>query len=263
MNTKQEPISLPYTSGSILSMVLDIAEKMLICGAEINRVEDTIYRICSAYGAEHIEAFTIPSLITAEITLPNGDHSSMVRRVYYSENNLARIEELNALSREICESPIDPKEAKIRAEQTKYQHKYSKAFRYLGAMLATSSFTLFFGGNGFDMIATSIVAFVMTFYDFHKVKKFNRLLNILIPAFIGGSLSILLVKAGVGQNLDKVMIGSIMLLIPGIALGNSIRDLLCGDVISGAVRFLHSILLASAIALGYFTSIALFGGLVL
>ena len=173
------------------------------------------------------------------------------------------IEELNALSREICASPIDPKEVKARVEQTKYQHKYTKTFRYLGAMLATSSFTLFFGGNGFDMVATAIIAFVMTFYDFHKVKKFNRLLNTLIPAFIGGSLSILLVKIGLGQNLDKVMIGSIMLLIPGIALGNSIRDLLCGDVISGAVRFLHSILLAAAIALGYFTSIALLGGLVL
>lgn len=41
-------------------------------------------------------------------------------------------------------------------------------------------------------------------------------------------------------NLDKVMIGDIMLLIPGIAMTNAIRDIIMGDTVSGTMRLVES-----------------------
>ena len=76
------------TTEYMLCLALDIGEGMLKCGAEINRVEDTIERICTAYGAVHIEIFAIPSVIIAAIRMANGDYSSQVRRVKKIENNL-------------------------------------------------------------------------------------------------------------------------------------------------------------------------------
>ena len=35
--------------GQLLSAALDLGEQMLICGGEVNRVEDTICRLCKAY----------------------------------------------------------------------------------------------------------------------------------------------------------------------------------------------------------------------
>ena len=57
------------------------------------------------------------------------------------------------------------------------------------------------------------------------------------------------------------MIGNIMLLIPGMALTNSIRDLLCGDIVAGLLRLVESLLIALAIAAGYSIPLILLGGI--
>ena len=59
---------------------------------------------------------------------------------------------------------------------------------------------------------------------------------------------------------DKIMIGDIMLLIPGIAMTNSIRNILVGNTISGIMRLIESLLWAGALACGYMTAIWFFGG---
>ena len=58
-----------------------------------------------------------------------------------------------------------------------------------------------------------------------------------------------------------VMIGTIMILIPGIAFGNSIRDIFNGDIISGSLKLFNSIVLAVAIAFGFSVSLLWFGGI--
>ena len=60
---------------------------------------------------------------------------------------------------------------------------------------------------------------------------------------------------------DKVLIGISMLLIPGIMLTNSIRDILLGDIISGSLRLVEAILMAATIALGIMAAIWLLGGI--
>ena len=49
----------------------------------------------------------------------------------------------------------------------------------------------------------------------------------------------------------SISIGNIMLLIPGIALTNSIRDMFSGDTISGLLRFTEALVLSVVIALGF------------
>jgi len=56
------------------------------------------------------------------------------------------------------------------------------------------------------------------------------------------------------------MIGDIMLLIPGIALTNALRDLFVGDTISGILRLLEAVLQAGIIACGFALAI-LTGGM--
>ena len=68
---------------------------------------------------------------------------------------------------------------------------------------------------------------------------------------------------GIGDHVDKIMIGGIMLLIPGIAMTNSIRDMLIGDIVTGLLRFVNSVLIAGAIACGFALPLILMGGGVL
>ena len=50
-----------------------------------------------------------------------------------------------------------------------------------------------------------------------------------------------------------------MLLIPGIALTNAIRDLFSGDLVSGLLRFAEALMLAATVALGFVLAARLFG----
>ena len=58
---------------------------------------------------------------------------------------------------------------------------------------------------------------------------------------------------------DKMSIGVIMLLIPGAALTNAVRDMLVGHTISGLLRLAESLLLALMLAIGFGSAIYLFG----
>ena len=68
-----------------------------------------------------------------------------------------------------------------------------------------------------------------------------------------------LVKIGIGIHPDKIMIGNIMLVIPGIQLTNSLRDMINGDMISGLLNMSEALLKAIAVAMG-FAIILIFGG---
>ena len=69
----------------LLRLTLDVGEGMLKCGAEISRIEDTVERICYAYGAAHVEVFTITSVIVAEVRMEDGAYSSQIRRVLQAD----------------------------------------------------------------------------------------------------------------------------------------------------------------------------------
>ena len=65
---------------------------------------------------------------------------------------------------------------------------------------------------------------------------------------------------GIGNSPEKIMIGNIMLLIPGIAFTTSLRDLINGDTISGLIGLIEAIVKAIAIAIGFAAVLVQFGG---
>ena len=63
-----------------------------------------------------------------------------------------------------------------------------------------------------------------------------------------------MVRLGAGAHLDKILIGCIMLTIPGISITYAMRDMLLGESITGLFRFLESLLIAASIAGGFLLS---------
>ena len=89
------------TAAQVVRVAMDIGEKMIICGAEANRVEDTITRICKAYGADRVDVFSITSYISTTIT-SGEEKATESRRIHSYSNDLDKLEYLNAVSRYIC-----------------------------------------------------------------------------------------------------------------------------------------------------------------
>lgn len=245
----------------LLQAILDVAEEMLVCGAEVARVEDSITRMCDAYGCTRTNAFIITSNIQVTTESPEGKILTQIRRIVRNDTNFDRLDYLNDLSRYICANKPNVEELIEKYEEVMNRKPLPIWLEYVGAILAASSFCVFFGGTWFDGLATMILAVVITAVTrfLSKIEE-NQLAKTFITSLIAGFLAIILVGLGIGDHTDKLMIGGIMLLIPGIALINSVRDMLTGDVVSGLFRLLNALLTAICIAIGFALTIILTGG---
>ena len=244
---------------NILRISLDIGEGLLRSGAEIHRVEVAIERICKAYGASHVEVFSIHSLIIASVRLPDGSYSSQNRRVLNVSNHLLCLERYNSLLRKLCASPLPFEQVDEEIREIKKKSKYPLALTVLGNMLAASGFAVLFGGSLRDAGAAALIGLIVTFLAQIKTQYFNDTTKTLFLSFVSGMLTCLSVMVGVGENMDMIAIGTIMLLVPGLWLGNATRDLLYGDTLAGTVKTVHACITAIMIAIGYAIAISLLG----
>ncbi|MDD3164973.1 MAG: threonine/serine exporter family protein [Oscillospiraceae bacterium] len=235
-----------------LRQAMDIGEQMLISGAEIGRVEDSVERICKARGAERVDVFTITSSMIVTVYDQTAGAFTQTRRIRQQGYDLNRLECLNALSREICADALTLDQAQNRLfwiGKTKQQTFRQQVLLYA---LISGSFSLFFGGSWRDAVAAALIGMFLRGCDaVLQQKNTNAFLQTFLCSFLGGLLAGFSVWIGFGQAADKISIGNIMLLIPGIALTNSIRDMFSGDMISGLLRSMNALLLAVVIALGF------------
>lgn len=235
----------------VLCTALDIGEHLLKNGAEVSRVEDTIERICFVYGAAHVESFAITTLIVASVRLKNGEFSEQMRHVKSSAMNLYRVEMLNNISRQICQDHIPISEAREKIEKYKRAKPYPESVQIIGQVFVVFGFTLFFGGDWFDSIAAAFIALVVALVSKIDLPFNKGNLQVIVRSFIAGALSEISVNIGFAHNLDCVLIGTIMMLIPGLALGTAVYDIFNGNLISGMMRALQCLVIAIFIAIGY------------
>lgn len=243
----------------VLNILLDFGEMMLSSGAEVNRAEDAITRLGLSYDVEKMNVFAITSNMTVTMIDKFGNTYTQSRRmISTASTDFLKLERLNSLSREKCNGKISESEFEAKLSEIKaYCPNPYKL--YIGSMLAAGAFAVFFGGTIFDGVAAVVFAALIYFMQ-SSFQKFcpNTVMFNLITSFVVG-IGICIAAKVFNLNADKIMIGDIMLLIPGIAFTNSIRNLLVGDTNTGVMRLVETILWAGALALGFVLSIMLIG----
>ncbi len=255
---------LPESKNQLTQLILDIGEQMLICGGEVNRVEETISRLCTAYGALRADVFSITSAIIVTVCWENGEIITQSRRICASGREFNRLEELNELSRYICRTRPAIEEVESRMRKIVYAQRPPAWRGILGSFLAAGGCVVFFGGTLRDALTTMIGAFVIFVIDRYIYNnRMNKVVYYMLCAFVAGVISIFSVRFGIGNNLDKIMIGCIMLVIPGINFTSAMEDVLSGDTATGTLKLYESVLIACAIAGGYAFAVYLCGGLAL
>jgi uncharacterized membrane protein YjjP (DUF1212 family) len=249
----------------IIHIATQAGKIMLENGGETYRVEQTISMICKSYGIPHTESYVTPTGIMVSITNSEGKTISLVRRISSRTVNLRKVSMINNLSREIATSPLSMADIKKQIEYIDNLPTYSHLTTTFFSACSAGFFTLIFGGNYKDFFVAFVIgAFINIISE--ALDKFE--VNSFLKNLLGGSLAaiIALIAASLGLvgNMDTIIIGSIMLLVPGIAITNAIRDTIAGDLVSGMSRSIEALFIAIAIAAG--TSIVfkiwalLFGG---
>ncbi|WP_125142987.1 threonine/serine ThrE exporter family protein [Clostridium transplantifaecale] len=249
------------TNEQILTCAINIGEQLLVNGAEISRVEDTISRICRAYGVRQSHIFSIASCIIVSLETADGEWITQTRRILNYGTNMYKLDRLNNLSRKICASRPAWDMVEEEFEAIVQSREYSPAVQVAVCAMVAAAFTVFFGGTLRDGLAAAFVGVLlkMTLFGLQAMKM-KQIFSNIICSILSGLGCIFVCFVGLGRNLDAIMIGNIMLLIPGVLLTNSFRDFISGDMISGLLHFSEAIITAICVAGGFIIAIILTGG---
>lgn len=245
----------------LFSCAMDIGEQMLICGAEVHRVEDSMQRICSAIGAKRTDVFIITSSMVVTLYTAEGETYTQTRRITSMSTDIEKLHRLNKLSRKICEHKMSAEEIRGDFEAILSGKSYPFWLVCVSYMTIAAAFAIFFGGYLADAAVALVIGGLMSVLVLLCDRAgINNIFTKFISSFMVSTLALAAMKLGIIETIDKAIIGNIMLLIPGVGLTNGLRDLFAGDSIAGILRLIEAILTAGAIAAGYFLFAFLMGG---
>lgn len=235
----------------ILYIAAFAGEIMLQSGAETYRVEETILRICISYGLKNADSFVIPTGIIISVTDTHGNIISKVIRVNMRTVDLDKISQVNDLSRRICTENLTLDFVEKSLNHILNDNKYSNKTLIIASSIASGFFTLLFGGNFNDFFVSLFIGATIKFLSIilSKIETNTFFINA-IGGAISSFIALLSTSLGIGNNTDKIVIGSLMLLVPGLAITNAIRDTIAGDLVAGSARATEAFLVAIAIAVG-------------
>lgn len=236
---------------NIIHIAADAGKIMLENGGETYRVEQTITMICKAYTVKNVDNFVTPNFLLLSITNENGNAITTVRRLATKTVNLEKVALVNNLSRNIYSKSLTLKD--IRNELTAIDKlpKYGPKLTTFISALSAGFFALLFGGSLKDFPISffigMLISLISILFDKYEVNGFfTNVFGGLLASFIAVTINYMIPIF----NVDKVIIGAIMLLVPGMLITNAIRDTLSGHIFSGMFRSLEAFLIAAGIAIG-------------
>jgi len=234
---------------AITKVCLLAGKLMLQSGAETHRVEDTMNRMASAYGVPNAQSHVTPTGIM--FSMGETEPTNFVR-IDKRSTDLYKVTLVNSISRNISSRSLSIEEAskqlKIIEKQT---HAYPNYIQILAAALASGCFTIMFQGQWVDFIPALLVGGVgfSAMIYFHHIVEVRFFAEFLASLLIG-LFAYFFVYMRIGVELDKIIIGAVMPLVPGLLITNAVRDLMAGHLVSGLSKGAEAFLTAFAIGAG-------------
>lgn len=224
---------------------------LLESGAETARVEDTMMRIAISQHIKHVESFVTTTAIIFSIESGEPTKTRVVR-VTDRSTDLHKITLVNKVSREITYGNLTMNEAFAELSIIRDSSFYFPIkIQILAATIASGCFLVLLGGQWGDFIQAAIIGGIgYAFYlGIDKITQ-ARFLSEFTTALLVSLIAHLIVHLHLGIELDKIIIGSVMPLVPGLLITNSARDLMAGHLLSGISKGVEAVLTSCAIGAG-------------
>ncbi|MCI6990271.1 MAG: threonine/serine exporter family protein [Clostridiales bacterium] len=244
---------------TLVEYTLNIGRQMMECGAEAWRAENTMARIFRAYGLEVLDAHVMATQAAVTVKNAAGEHYTSTCMILPDKTgtDLERLEILNAAARHICEQPppLDCLPLSVNRRAARWSWR-----ELLGYVLGAGAFAVFFGGGFLDGLASGFIGgLIYLMEQVRRVHHQNRAIYTSVACFLSGLLAQGCVGLGFGSDLARIMIGDIMLFIPGLVIVNGVREFFYADILTGVYRLIEALLIAGAIAAGYAVALMLGG----
>ncbi len=265
MNTLEQKINGTPSSEvcddctKVLDLVSSMGETLLLNGAEIARVQTTMEMVAKAYGKEAIDVFAISNGIFVTLHHENQTRSTQVKHVPLSSANLGKVSMINQLSREIVEHHLPLDEAIAHMNDILQAPSIPFWLEMIACGVGASCFCYLFGGNIFDSLAAIPVGLLLCFCQkYIRRARLSKMIQTVLGSAIVTLSGLLIARFIPGLNMDMLVVGGLVILVPGVPFTTSIRDFFNGDYLSGTIRLIDAILVAVCMAIGVCVVYAIF-----
>lgn len=227
-------------------------ELMLGNGAETYRVEDTMYYILQTAKSDSIEALALLTGIVVTVNDKSLEQPlTIMKTVNDRTTNMANIIRINDISRKYCAGSISLEEAYERLHKLDGK-QYNRTLYNISVVGIAIGFAMMLGGNAKELIVTGVVSALLA--GVITLGKILHWSGIFVNTLGGMEIALItMLFKGIlfpEMNMDIVIVGAIMPIVPGVAITNAIRDTLQGDYLSGCGRILEAFLTAACVAIG-------------
>ena len=222
---------------------------MMQSGAETYRVEDTMLRMARSQNMLDAQSYVTPTGIIFSLgkTQPTRITSISTRMT-----DLHRISLVNSISRKLTSQIITLEQAYDELKKIEKTNFFLPMWiQVLAASIGSAAIMIMFRGIWSDipaaMVAGGTAHYVVSIvHEKTKVKFFSEFIAALVVAII----ATFAVRYNFGQIIDKIIIGSVMPLVPGLVITNAVRDLMAGHFTAGVAKGAEALLTAFAIGSG-------------
>lgn len=256
--TKEAEAARPQIQ-ELTNFLSEYTAKMLSIGTYTARIEHCVRRIADAYDYEASLMIFVRHFIIS--VMDPADNS--IRRTYVKTGAAARISfdlisELSALSWEIYDEKIPLARARAAFAEILASQKKSFAKTLVLLSVANAAFCELFGGDGGAMaLVFAATAFgICARYLLSKL-KINLKIQYIAVSFAVSFIVSLGTRYGLSATPDVAVGSSILFLIPGVWLINSVFDILNENMLVGISRGLNTGLLIICIAIGLFLTLSI------
>lgn len=237
----------------VLDLAMNMGRVLLQNGAEIFRVEETIEHVCRRFEIKDMDTFVMSNGIFITARDEQEEIYAKVKHIPLSGFHLGIVTEVNDLSREISAGRLKLAAAREKLAQAEKLPPKRGRHRVLAAGIGSGCFCYLLQANIWESLMAVIIGCLL--YVFVIFAENHRLTKVIVNILGGAFITVMAIMAvqipwPFPMRIDKIIIGSILPLVPGMAFVNSIRDIANSDFISGIVRILDALLVFVYIAIG-------------
>ena len=238
-----------HNNEMVIDCILLAGRIMMESGAETYRVEDTMLRMARSQNLEDAQSYVTPTGIIFSL---GRTQPTRVTSIKTRITDLHKITLVNNVSRKLTSQIITLEQAYDELKNIERTNFFlPMIIQVLAASVASSCFLVLLY-DAWSNVPAAFVAGGIGLYVVTVVQEMTRVkfFSEFLAALVVGTIAFLGVKFGYGTDLDQIIIGGVMPLVPGLLITNAVRDLMAGLFTSGMGKGAEAFLTAFAIGSG-------------
>ena len=246
---------------ALSEFLLEYATTLMGAGVHTNRAVRNISRIAAAYGYS-ADMTIFQRNITMSLICKDDEtlRRTSVRKLKPLAFNLNLIQQLNELSWLPVDNNVSIAEMEQAFRPIVRTKRFSRWTDLLLVSLGNAAFCRLFNGDLWAML-TVFAATLLGFLVKQQLSrlKYNPLGVIILSAFAASMAAACAVIFQLGSTPQIALATSVLFLVPGVQMINSIMDLMHGRILMGISRGVHSIMMISCITIGLSATMLIVG----